>query len=118
MRYFGLLVVILLAFSVALPQDEQPTDSDETVVVEEISDEDAYKAAIEISDSSARINALKKFLADFPETEFKNRAMESLSSARASLADEKIRGGEAEEGIKLFKLAVSEAPDPCHAVVI
>jgi tetratricopeptide (TPR) repeat protein len=59
-----------------------------------------------------RIPALQKFVRDFPESTLKRRAREVIVSSRAELADEKIRLGEIEEGVALFKLAVEEAPTP------
>ncbi|NNE67481.1 MAG: tetratricopeptide repeat protein [Pyrinomonadaceae bacterium] len=114
MRYFGLLFLILLTFTAVFAQDESSgeTNEEKTPVVEQPSDKDVYEAAIAIENPGERASALKKFLADYPESELRNRAFESLSSVRAIIADAKVRNNEIDEGIRLFKLAVSEAPDP------
>ena len=58
------------------------------------------------------VNALRKFIADFPKSERIPKARELLTVARAKVADEKIRNGDADGGIALFKLAVEDAPRP------
>ncbi len=60
--------------------------------------------------ASERIKALQKFVKDYPESEFHLRALEMMSGSRAELGDEKLRLSEFDEGAKLFKLAVAEAP--------
>ncbi len=69
-------------------------------------------AALALPSASERASALKKFIRDFPKSEHRARAVESLVTARAILADEKLRASEHNEGIALFKLAVAEAPTP------
>ena len=59
-----------------------------------------------------RIAALQKFIKDFPKSKEKTGALELIVSARAAIADEKLRAGEIESGVKLFNLAVREAPKP------
>ena len=68
--------------------------------------------ALAQTDLNERIKALQKFTADFPQSNELNRALEALVSPRAQLADEKLRNGEIEAGIQLFKDAVNEAPAP------
>lgn len=55
---------------------------------------------------------LLKFIAEFPKSDNKRRAQESLSVARAAMADERLSAGEPEQSTRLFKLAVEEAPKP------
>lgn len=69
------------------------------------------KALVE-TDSTKKIAALQKFVRDFPKSNDKNRALENLVSARAALADEKLRAGDRAGGVKLFKQAVADAPNP------
>ena len=69
-------------------------------------------AALALTSASERASALKKFIRDFPKSEHRARAAESLVTARAILADEKLQASEHGEGIALFKLAVAEAPTP------
>ncbi len=48
----------------------------------------------------------------FPNSSEKNRALELTVGARAAIADEKMRGGDAAGGVALFKSAIEEAPAP------
>ncbi len=68
--------------------------------------------AIALPTAAGRVKALKGFINEFPKSEHRPRAAESLVTARAILADEKLQANENAEGISLFKLAVDEAPTP------
>lgn len=57
-----------------------------------------------------RITALKKFLADYPNSKSKPRAQELLVSAHAALGDQQLKNGDTTEGMENFRLAVEEAP--------
>jgi tetratricopeptide (TPR) repeat protein len=75
-------------------------------------DENAEFEAAVASEPLEKVNLLKKFIVDFPRSQHISRASELLVVARAAVADEKLRTGDAEGGVTLFKLAVMEAPDP------
>ncbi|MGB7207225.1 MAG: tetratricopeptide repeat protein [Pyrinomonadaceae bacterium] len=87
-----------------------------TVLLPALIDPEAEKAkldaALALTSVSERTSALKKFIRDFPKSEHRARAAESLVTARAILGDEKLQASEYDEGIALFKLAVAEAPSP------
>ncbi|NNE97761.1 MAG: tetratricopeptide repeat protein [Pyrinomonadaceae bacterium] len=112
------LVILLLTISVTL----YPQDSSNTVAKKDDStsekdtklgdDKSEFKNATSQPTAEDRILALKKFIDDFPESDMKIRAQEIIVSSRAEIADEKLRLGENEAGIELFKLAVKEAPEP------
>lgn len=68
--------------------------------------------ALALASAVEKISALRKFIDDFPKSDQRSRAVESLVTARAILGDEKLQANENNEGIELFKLAVSEAPTP------
>ena len=53
-----------------------------------------------------------KFIADYPKSEFRTRAEESLTGARAAMADESLTAGDSETALRLFKLAIENAPKP------
>lgn len=74
------------------------------------SDKEAFEKAQAETDLAKKIEALRKFLQKFPKSEYTARAAESLVVTRARLADEKLRAGEAENAVALFKQAVSESP--------
>jgi tetratricopeptide (TPR) repeat protein len=71
-----------------------------------------FEKAIAVSDPSEKIKALQKFNSDYPKSENRTRALALIVTSRAVLADEKLQARDAEGGIKLFKLAVKEAPEP------
>lgn len=71
-----------------------------------------FERAVAVADAAERIKALRKFAAAFPNSSEKNRALELVASARAAIADEKMRGGDAAGGVALFKSAIEDAPAP------
>ena len=76
-------------------------------------DEDALKAELDEVlklDAATRVERLQAFLKANPETPQTLRAQELLTSARAALGDERLRGGDRAAGIELFRAAVAEAP--------
>lgn len=68
--------------------------------------------ALALPSAAEKAAALSKFLNDFPASEQKGRALESLVIARAILGDEKLEANDNSSGIALFKLAVEDAPTP------
>lgn len=115
MKNSAILFLILL-FSVSVfSQENKPSDKNplSSSVVEEIDEETAeFQKAVAVKNAAERIGSLNAFLAKFPESENKTRALELIVSGRAEIAAEKLRLGEKEAGIKLFKLAVKDAPTP------
>ena len=75
-------------------------------------DEKAEFEAAASAEPLERVNALKKFVVDFPQSQRVSKARELLVAARATVADEKLRSGDAEASVALFKLAIEEAPEP------
>jgi tetratricopeptide (TPR) repeat protein len=76
-------------------------------------DEDALKAELDEVvklDVAARIERLRVFVKENPDSAQTLRAQELLTSARAALGDEKLRNGDRAAGVELFRAAVAEAP--------
>lgn len=73
-------------------------------------EKEEFEKAVAIADNTERIAALQKFLKDFSQSAEKTRALELIVSARAAIADEKLRLNEIESGVEMFKLAVKDAP--------
>ena len=71
-----------------------------------------FDQAIAAATAAEKVSALQKFLVDYPSAAEKTRAYESLTGARAALADEKLEAGETKAAVALFKLALGEAPKP------
>lgn len=57
-----------------------------------------------------RIVKLKEFLADYPNSKSKPRAIELLISSYAGLGDQKLKNGDTAGGIEQLMLAINEAP--------
>ncbi len=72
----------------------------------------AFENALKTVNASDRINSLQAFIKNFPDSSEKTRALELLVSARAAVADEKLRLNETASGVELFKRAVADAPKP------
>ncbi len=58
----------------------------------------------------ARITRLKEFLADYPDSKSKPRAIELLVSAHAGVGDQRLKKGDTAGGIEQLMLAISTAP--------
>lgn len=58
----------------------------------------------------ARITRLKEFLADYPDSKSKPRAIELLVSAHAGVGDARLKKGDAAGGLEQLMLAVNTAP--------
>ncbi|HET6647741.1 MAG TPA: TPM domain-containing protein, partial [Pyrinomonadaceae bacterium] len=57
-----------------------------------------------------RINKLKEFLVEYPNSKSKPRAIELLISSYAGLGDQRLKNGDSTSGIEQMMLAISEAP--------
>lgn len=75
-------------------------------------EKESFEKAIAQTDLSAKIAALQEFAQKFPKSENRVRALEIIVSSRAQLADQKLRAGDAESAVVLFKQAVADAPAP------
>src|SRR5437588_7166642 len=60
--------------------------------------------------ASERVERLQAFVKANTDSPSLLRAQELLTSARAALGDERLRGGDRAAGVELFRAAVSEAP--------
>jgi tetratricopeptide (TPR) repeat protein len=72
----------------------------------------SFEAAIAAATAREKAELLVKFIADYPKSELKTRAGESLTGARAAMADESLTAGDSEAAIRLFRLAIENAPKP------
>ena len=105
------LTIILFSFSVSA-QTTKPTQKPVFPTKNAGSEKEAFEKAAAQTIAAERIQALQKFIKDFPKSAEKTRASELLFIARATLADEKFRANDAPGSIELFKLAVRELPKP------
>lgn len=71
-----------------------------------------FDEAIAISDPTEKAAALIKFVAEFPDSELRPRALESLAVARAAIAEQNLNAGNREMAFRLLELAIDEAPKP------
>ncbi|MDQ3063324.1 MAG: hypothetical protein M3R14_10785, partial [Acidobacteriota bacterium] len=114
----NLFVILLLAlFSLtAFAQKPKPTPKNSkksTSIPKNLgSEKEEFEKAGALAGADERIAALKKFVEYFPNSEEKTHALELVVIARATLADEKLRAGDAAGAVEIFKLAVREAPKP------
>jgi tetratricopeptide (TPR) repeat protein len=61
--------------------------------------------------AAERVERLQAFIKKHPDSPQLLRAEELLTSARAALGDERLRGGDRAAGVELFRAAVAEAPE-------
>jgi tetratricopeptide (TPR) repeat protein len=81
----------------ALETPSPPADLDEILAIEDLDE---------------RVAALVRFRDEGTDQPRLAEALEALVLARASLADEMLRGGNTLAGLALFKKTIDEAPDP------
>ncbi|MDQ3798218.1 MAG: hypothetical protein M3384_02105 [Acidobacteriota bacterium] len=112
-RFYPLLLIVLLLLpAAAFAQPKPKTTTVKKTPVVKADETGEFDKAVALTSAPERIAALQKFLGDFPKSAQKTRALELIVSARAEIAEEKLRLSETEEGVKLFLLAASEAPKP------
>src|SRR3989440_548894 len=120
MHLAGVLLLSSLACAVEAraqrkPQGAKakPTPGKSKAATPKAAGEDAKKAELDeivklgASERVERLQAFVKANADSPSL---LRAQELLTSARAALGDERLRGGDRAAGVELFRAAVAEAP--------
>ncbi|MBA2621020.1 MAG: hypothetical protein H0U87_07455 [Acidobacteria bacterium] len=113
MKNFLIAFFLILFSSGVFAQTPSKIPIDEAATAKRFGGEkERFERALAQPDAAARIILLQKFVADFPESAERNRALELVVGARAALADEKLRAGDAAGGAALFKLAVKDAPAP------
>lgn len=112
---FFLLLFSLAAFAQKPKSNKKPFNSSKSANSSKKSGDDpkeAFEKAVALTSAAERIEALQRFNIDFPNSTEKNNALELVAAARAQAADEKLRGGDVEGGIRLFRLAAADAPAP------
>jgi tetratricopeptide (TPR) repeat protein len=83
-------------------------DAQKSELEEIVKTDDAGRA---LHSAAERVERLQAFVKDHPNSAQLLRAEELLTSARAALGDEKLRGGDRAAGVELFRAAVAEAPE-------
>jgi tetratricopeptide (TPR) repeat protein len=76
-------------------------------------DEESLKAELDEIvklDAATRVERLRAFVKENNGSSQTLRAQELLTSARAALGDERLRGGDRAAGVELFRAAVADAP--------
>jgi tetratricopeptide (TPR) repeat protein len=115
MKISAVLFLLILFSLTTVAQTTQPTPRNskrQTSTKNPALEKEEFDKAVAVVDLAERIAALRKFVEDFPKSKEIIRASEFMTSARAALADEKMRAGEKEKGVELFNLAVRETPKP------
>jgi len=75
-------------------------------------DKGDLEKAFAIEKPDEKIAALTRFLADYPKSELRARAIESLTAARIVSAEAKFEAGERDSAVALYRTAIKEAPVP------
>jgi tetratricopeptide (TPR) repeat protein len=127
-RNFGAVLVLLALVSPVFAQQKarsaaqtrikattskKPTPKPEpTATPHPAVEKERFDTAIATVNPTEKAELLVKFIADFPSSEYKTRAQESLAGARAAIADERLSAGDLPGAMRLFKVVVEEAPKP------
>ncbi len=115
MKNLAAFILIVLFSLTTFAQTPKPTPRNSKKPVSTANpaaEKEEFEKAVALAGASERIQALQKFIEDYPKSKEKSRALELVTSSRAALADEKLRAGERDAGIELFKLALRETPKP------
>ncbi|KXK00142.1 MAG: Tetratricopeptide repeat protein, partial [Acidobacteria bacterium OLB17] len=76
-----------------------------------------WEKAVAIEDAAQAIEAFKKFIAAFPESEHLADARRRLSGSEAALADAHLELNEVDAALKLYLAAAVDAPKPIPATL-
>ena len=116
MKKSALLLFLLLFSLTAFAQNPKPVKKPvapaKTIVTNVGNEKAEFDKAVNQKSAPERIMALNKFVVNFPNSNDKTRALELLVSARAEIADEKLRLNDTASGVEFFTLAVKDAPKP------
>ncbi len=116
MKKSALLILLALFSLTASAQTTKPTKKPtnfvKTTAPKTGGEKEEFEQAVSQKNAAERIMALHKFAETFPQSNEKIRALELVVSARAQIADEKLRLGDAAGGIELFTIAVRDVPKP------
>ena len=80
-----------------------------------LSEKEQFEKASAHELAADRVAALEQFLTAFPESQDRAAAADLMASSRALIAEEKLLLGDVVEAVRLFKLVVTEAPQPIPA---
>ncbi len=108
---FCLILFSFTAFAQKPKPVKKPTNS-ANQTAKPTSEKDEFEKAASQKNAAERIEALQKFIENFPKSDEKIHALELVVSARAEIADDKLRLGDTASGIEFFKSAVKDAPSP------
>lgn len=95
-----------------LPVRKPAAASDKPKAADPTDEKARFDAAVAAATPAEKAELLVKFIADYPGSANRQRAEESLTVARAALADEALTAGDPDRAVKLFRAAVDEAPKP------
>ncbi len=109
---FFLILFSLTTFAQKPTPVKKPSNFTKTTSSTVANEKDEFEKAVNQKSATDRIAALQKFVENFPKSNEKTRALELVVSARAEIADEKLRLNDTASGIELFKSAVKDAPTP------
>ncbi len=116
MRISVVLFSILLLSSLFFAQEPEPTATpvgDASAVQKEEEDsKSVFESAAGEKDLAKRERALVEFLENHPGSEPVLAARELLTATRAEIAAAAFKSGDRDEGLRLFRLALTEAPSP------
>ncbi|REJ79331.1 MAG: hypothetical protein DWQ47_00900 [Acidobacteria bacterium] len=112
MRSLAVLFSILVLSAAIFAQEPTPTASPADPSSDPDADKSAFQSAVAKTDAESREIALLSFTEKYPESELIAPAKEYVTAARAERAAKAIENGNNEEGVRLFKLAVEESPQP------
>ncbi len=117
MKNLAILLFLITFALTAFGQTPQATPKKtpkptKTVLPKLGTEAEEFEKARALTDETKRIAAFQNFIKNFPASAEIPRTQGLIVSARAILGDQKLRAGETQAGIDLFKLAVTETPTP------
>lgn len=108
------LFILFLIFSfaiIAFPQKSK-TNLTKSAASKSGDEKSDFEKASKITKAAEKISALQKFIEKYPNSAEVNRAKELIISARAAIADEKLKRDDFIGATELYKTAIKEAPTP------
>ena len=106
------LFILFFIVTFAIAVFPQKSKTSPTNAVKSGDEKSELEKAVKITKAGEKIDALQTFIQKYPKSTEINRARELIISARAAIAEEKLKREDFEGAIELYKKAIIDAPTP------
>jgi tetratricopeptide (TPR) repeat protein len=117
MKLFALLFFLAVLAAPAINQTKKPAGSatPRPKAQKPVDDIAAWEKVKAISEPTARLEPVRKFLVDYPKSALRDEAIETLAKLRTDIGNAQLVAGDLIAASDTFKAAATEAPKPIPA---